>query len=105
MMRTAYNQFKQHISYVRDLHSIYTAISQQITGAIDLSDILRAELVFAVSAFDFYIHEVVKTGLIEIYLNTRTATDQSKKFQVSLESLMVALKSNPMDVLWLEKEI
>ena len=104
-MISAYNQYKQHLSYVRDLHAIYKAISQQITNVIDLSDILRAEIVFAVSAFDFYIHEIVKAGLIEIYLNNRTITNQSKQFPISMESVINALNSSPTDVYWLEKEI
>jgi len=104
-MINAYNQFKQHMSYVRELHSVYTAISPQSIKSIDLSDILRAEIVFAVSAFDFYIHEIVRLGLIEIYLNKRSITPSARQLSISLESVMAALRSGPTDVFWLEKEI
>ena len=62
-MQTVINQFRANIVRVRDLGVIYSALKAQTTGAIDLSDILRTELVMAVSALDHYIHEIVRLGM------------------------------------------
>ena len=61
-MRAAINQFRTNIERVRNLGTIYKALNAQTTDILDLSDLLRAELVMAVSAFDHYIHEIVRLG-------------------------------------------
>jgi len=64
----------------------------QATGALDVSDMLRAALVLTVSALDYYIHEVVTLGMLEIYRGDRpepspsgnTTQSAFARFQVSL---------------------
>ena len=53
-MLSALNQFQISINRVRDLISIYKSLNANSTDALDLSDILRASLVLAVSALDYY---------------------------------------------------
>jgi len=66
-MLAAINEFRTNIQRVRNLGGIYSALSVQTTSAIDLSDILRSELVMAVSALDYYVHELVRIGMLEVY--------------------------------------
>ena len=47
-MQTAIDQFRTNINRVRNLGSIFEALDSQTTSVLDLSDILRAELVLAV---------------------------------------------------------
>jgi len=54
-MQSALDQFRISISRVRDLISLHDTIKTKVTNAVDLSDLLRAALVLAVSALDFYI--------------------------------------------------
>lgn len=70
-MLSAFNQFQISIARVRDLISIHNSVKAQSTSALDLSDILRAALVLAVSALDYYIHEVVTLGMLEIHRGQR----------------------------------
>jgi hypothetical protein len=59
---------------------------------LDLSDILRAALVLTVSALDYYVHEVVTLGMLEIHRGERLEPTPSanssqsafSRFQVSL---------------------
>jgi hypothetical protein len=53
MTARAFDQFKENIERVRYLHLIYHLLITQTTKAIDISDVLRAELVLAVSALDY----------------------------------------------------
>lgn len=104
MTAQAFNQFKENIERVRYLHSIYQHVNIQTTKAIDISDVLRAELVLTVSALDYYIHEVVRKGMLEVFQGTRIETRSFKKFNISLESVKDAI-TNPSSFDWLDNEI
>jgi hypothetical protein len=112
-MLSALDQFRISIARVRDLISIHNSVKAQSTPALDLSDILRAALVLAVSALDYYVHEVVTLGILEIHRGQRPEPNPSvnssqsafSRFQVSLggarQERLIA-----MDIAsWLENEI
>jgi len=93
-MISALNQFKGNIQYVKNLNAIYTGLTNQVTSAIDLSDILRAELVFGVSALDSFIHELVRIGMVEIFKNNRSTTNSFNNFMVSMEHLTTIINNS-----------
>ncbi|MEK7399274.1 MAG: HEPN domain-containing protein [Candidatus Poribacteria bacterium] len=103
-MKTIISQFKDNIQRIRNLHSIYAHLSVSTTNIIDMSDILRAELAFAVSAFDHYTHGIVRIGMLEIFNGKRSETPSFKKFNIPLEKIKDAI-SNPVSFNWLEYEI
>jgi hypothetical protein len=103
-MKAILDQFKDNIQRIRNLHSIYTHLSVSTTNIIDMSDILRAELAFAVSAFDHYIHGIVRIGMLETFNGKRLETPLFKKFNIPLEKIRDAI-SNPSTFGWLEYEI
>lgn len=65
---------------------------------------LRAELVLAVSALDYFIHEIVRLGMLEIYNKQRQPTPHFQRFQISLANVADII-SAPSDDNWLEREI
>ncbi|MBF2083372.1 HEPN domain-containing protein [Thermoleptolyngbya sp. C42_A2020_037] len=91
-MQSALDQFRISISRVRDLIALHNSVKAQATGALDVSDMLRAALVLAVSALDYYVHEVVTLGMLEIHRGNRpepspsanTTQSAFSRFQVSL---------------------
>lgn len=112
-MQSALDQFRISIARVRDLISIHNSVKAQSTPALDLSDILRAALVLAVSALDYYVHEVVTLEMLEIHRGQRSEPNPPRnssqsafsRFQVSLggarQERLIA-----MDIAsWLENEI
>lgn len=112
-MQSALDQFRISIARVRDLISIHNSVKAQSTTALDLSDILRAALVLAVSALDYYVHEVVTLGMLEIHRGQRSEPNPPRnssqsafsRFQVSLggarQERLIA-----MDIAsWLKNEI
>lgn len=98
------SQFKQNIDRVRNIHATYSILNIKTTEVIDVSDVLRAELVLVVSAFDYYVHEVVRQGMLEVFQGKRVETPSFRKFTVSLECLREAI-SNPSTFDGLENEI
>ena len=103
-MNSAFEQFQANIQRTRILFGIHDVLKTQITGALDISDILRSALVMAVSALDQYVHEIVRLGILEIYRNERNITIPSLKFNVSLGSVRRCLV-DPSDISWLDSEI
>ena len=103
-MQAAIDQFRVNIARVRNLGVIHNTLNVQTTAAIDLSDILRSELVMAISALDHCIHEIVRLGMLEVYRGTRPETSAFLRFQISLESVRQAV-SDPTSDDWLKNEI
>jgi RiboL-PSP-HEPN len=103
-MQSAFDQFAISISRVRDLIAVHNSFKAQATGALDLSDILRAALVLAVSALDYYVHEVVRLGMLEVHRGQRPEPPAFSSFQVSLGSARQGLQASVIDA-WLEDEI
>lgn len=103
-MQQAIDRFRLNITHVRNIHALYLSMRSMTTSAIDLSDLLRVQIVMCVSALDYYIHEIARIGMLEIFDGVRPATPAYGKFNVSLDSALqgkVAGASNA----WLEAEI
>ena len=103
-MQVAIDQFRVNFARVRNLGGIYNTLNTQTTAVIDFSDILRSELVMAVSVLDYYIHEIVRLGMLEVYRGTRPQTAAFLRFQISLGSVRQAVSAPTSDD-WLENEI
>ena len=104
-MQTAISQFRANIARVRNLGSIAHTLEVQTTHALDSSDILRSQIVLAVSALDLLVHEVVRLGMLETYMGERPRTRQYLAFQVSLASLLNRGDGEDEQWLWLDDEI
>jgi hypothetical protein len=112
-MQSALDQFRISIGRVRDLIALHNSVKAQATGVLDASDMLRAALVLAVSALDYYVHEVVTLGMLEIHRGKRSEpmpsanTTQSafSRFQVSLGGARQDRLTAINIASWLEAEI
>jgi hypothetical protein len=87
-MQSAIDQFRSNIGRVKALGGLYKALTQLTTSAVDSSDMLRAQIVMAVSALDHYVHKVTRLGMLEIYNGSRASTPAFDKFQVSIASVI-----------------
>lgn len=103
-MQAAIDQFRVNIGRVRNFGTMYKILSAQTTQVLDLSDILRAELVMAVSALDQYIHGLVRLGMLEAYSGHRVQTQAFLRFQVALGGALQGI-SAPTSADWLEEQI
>ncbi|MEA5420640.1 HEPN domain-containing protein [Spirulina sp. CCNP1310] len=112
-MQSALDQFRISIGRVRDLIALHNSVKAQATDALDVSDMLRAALVLAVSALDYYVHEVVTLGMLAIHRGQRSEprpsanTTQSafSRFQVSLGGARQDRLTAIDLAAWLEAEI
>jgi RiboL-PSP-HEPN len=112
-MQSALDQFRVSIGRVRDLIALHNSVKAQATGALDVSDMLRAAIVLSVSALDYYVHEVVTLGMLEIHRGNRsepapsanTASSAFSRFQVSLGGARQDRLAVTDIASWLEAEI
>lgn len=71
-MNTAWNEFKYSIAEVKKIRTIYDHMIANVRlSQEDVSDLLRAQLVNAVSALDRFLHELVRIGIVESFLQQR----------------------------------
>lgn len=103
-MKNAIDQFRQNLTRVRHLSEIVSSVNKLTTSAIDMTDILRAEIVLAVSALDFLVHELTRLGMLEVYEGTRTPTNAYLKFQAPMRLVQDGI-STPKDNSWLDEAI
>ena len=83
-MNRPYSSFLKNLQRALSLISIEKVLSDQVTSAIDTSDILRASYVLAVSALDTYVHETVLTGMMQIYDGLRPIAPGYERSRIEL---------------------
>ena len=98
-------QFREDIERARTLGAIHDVLSQQTTAALDLTDLLRSQIVMVVSALDHYIHEITRIGMLEVYDGKRPQTPAFLRFQVKMEATLQGIAAEHGDNRWLDEEI
>ena len=104
-MQSAIDLFRISIARVRDLIAVHNSLKAQASSVLDISDMLRAALVLAVSALDYYIHEVVRIGMLEIHRGQRPEPPAFSGFQISLGNARAGINAGQNIDSWLEDEI
>jgi hypothetical protein len=99
----AIDGFKANIAQARELGQLYQSLSAIITPALNVDDLLRSQIVMSVSALDYFIHEVVRQGMLEIYEGTRPAVPGFSKFQVPLIDAKSSVPSSSSE--WVDAAI
>lgn len=111
--------FSNNINSIRDLDTLYHLLKDTQRLPNDLSDLLRAEIVYAVSALDKLVHELVRIGMIQTLKGQRLKTATFEGFTLSVKTMerikdTTILSSNPSFIpssnsdlpeYWFEQEI
>lgn len=99
-LETAIEQFRDNIAHVKNLATLYIELENDTE--LDLSDLLRSEIVLAVSALDNFIHNITRIGILEILQGIRPDTPAYRRFQVSMD-VVIFSRSNPTEEEWLQR--
>ena len=82
------------------IKSQFTLADQlKATGNIHYKDILRSQIVFLDSAFDFFMHEITKYGMNHIFDGTWAKTEKYNNFSIRLGDVSEVLQ-NPEQENW-----
>lgn len=73
-MQDTFDKFLMLMGRNRQLVDSVHLLKSKITVDIDFSDIYRTQVVAALSALDFFVHEVVKIGILEQFDGKRAKT-------------------------------
>ncbi len=100
-MHKAFKQFESNIKTVREMDALYHHLTSDLQLPNDLSDILRSQLVYAVSALDKLIHELVRIGMLQAFVDQRPKTKKFSGFSISLATYNNIQKSSqqPLGIL------
>ena len=102
VVRFELDQIMQH--FTESIQAIYTQfeVADELIAYGKIKEgenIWRAQIIFLTSAFDFYMHELTKYGLCEIYDENWERTEKYSNFQVGMKTIEIALKSGE-DIDW-----
>lgn len=102
-MQKALDVFRDSLVRVDHLGGLHKALLTLTTQAVDASDLLRAQIVLAVSALDFYVHEVTANGMLEVFRGIRPSTAAFEKSRVSVGAMITGYPTGKTD--WFEADI
>mgnify|MGYP000365850354 FL=1 len=82
-MLAKWNSFERHIEDIRRVNEIYDHLVTQANPlSADLCDLLRIQLVNAVSAFDWLMHEYIHAGIMKQLIGDVPMTPKVKGFSI-----------------------
>lgn len=88
-MRNALRTFDDNISDARALFSYYEYLGNEVKVPQDkIADFLRFQLVYAVSALDRFLHEIIRIGCIETLSGLRLVTSKFSTLSINLANEM-----------------
>lgn len=96
-MSNSLNQFQKNIESINIIDGIYIYFESQVK-AVDLSEIIRAQYVLLVSAFDYYIHDLVRDGMLKVFDGLKSPNSEYNKFSISLKTLSLLLSIDDTNI-------
>lgn len=86
-MLAKWNSFERHIGDIRRVNHIYDHLVNQVNlPSADLCDLLRIQLVNAVSAFDWLMHEYIHAGIMKQLMGDVPMTSKVKVFSIDADT-------------------
>ena len=76
--------FKSNIEDARNLTSLYEYLESTVIAPLSFEDLLRSQIVYSVSAFDKLIHDVICTGMVDIFAGRRNSTSKYESEPLSI---------------------
>ena len=75
-MHSARTLFDSNVAAARELDALYTYLVANVVAPLSYDDLLRSQVVYAVSAFDKLIHDLVpQAKTLEGFLQRRSAPE------------------------------
>jgi hypothetical protein len=85
-MRKALRLFKSNIEEAKNLTAVYEYLEASVKSPLSFDDLLRSQIVYSVSAFDKLIHDIIRIGMVEIFVGRRSSTPGYLAESISLST-------------------
>lgn len=94
--------FRANMGDADALTALYDYLSRTVGGPLSFDDLLRSKFVYAVSAFDKLVHDVVRSGMVEIYTGARppTAKYLAEPIPMAIVQQLIAPTTPPPEVVF-----
>lgn len=79
--------FQNNITLANELGILYGHLSTTVPIPQQFDDLLRSQVVNAVSAFDKFMHDLIRIGMVRIFENQRPATSKYLSEAVAIQHL------------------
>lgn len=84
-MKASLRTFEAILQDTRNIGVLYDYLKNTVRPPYDFSDLLRWQWAQSVSAFDKFIHDLARVGMIETFLAKRPATAKYRKFEMHMD--------------------
>ena len=85
--------FHRNISQANELGGLYDYLSTSVAIPEQFEDLLRSQVVNAVSAFDKLMHDLIRIGMVKIFENQRPSTSKYLSETIAIQHLPSLLAS------------
>lgn len=86
-MLNAKGVFHKNIQQANELGALYAHLSNLVSIPEQFDDLLRSQIVNAVSAFDKLMHDVIRIGMVKIFENQRPSTSKYLSEVIAIQHL------------------
>lgn len=84
-MLQSHKRFVKLVQDTQNVETLYNYFEHSVVP-VDISDLLRWQWVQCISAFDKFVHDVVRVGMVDIFLENRTPTPKYNTFQIDIQT-------------------
>lgn len=99
-MHNALSLFRKNIEEAKSLIPVYEYLEISLVTPLSFDDLLRAQIVYSVSAFDKLMHDLIRIGMVEIFMGNRPTTPQ-----YLTETITISTYSELISATFLPKEL
>ncbi len=85
-MLQSYQRFSDLVKDTENVETLYNYFEKSVVVPVDTSDLLRWQWVQCISAFDKFVHDIVRVGMLEIFLGNRASTPKYNSFQIDIQT-------------------
>jgi hypothetical protein len=105
-MLRAVGTFQASLDDARKLTALYAYLSDSVIVPFDFDDLLRSQFVYAVSAFDKLMHDLIRIGMVSTFVGQRVPTNryQIEPITIQLHTTLMAATMPPKEYLF-EQEV
>lgn len=92
-MRNSLALFNSNIRQAREISAVYDYLVAAVAVPQQFDDLLRSQLVYAVSAFDKLMHDLIRIGMVQSFMGVRPTTAKYLSEAVSMQVHMEIIQA------------
>ncbi|HGN1429527.1 TPA: HEPN domain-containing protein, partial [Pseudomonas aeruginosa] len=86
-MHSSFAIFRMNMGQTESLLVLYDYLANELKAPVSFDDILRSKIVYAVSAFDKLLHDLIRVGMVEVFKGNRVATPKYLSEAISMATV------------------